>query len=109
MEFGNPASWLACEKSILCYTSVSGHSSKSHSEKIDIILYVLGDRAEEIWTQFEPVPDILELSLKAFSKYFTQRRKTIFESYKFNSHIQEAGETVGNSWLLYDGSAQFGI
>ncbi|KAJ8886443.1 hypothetical protein PR048_012654 [Dryococelus australis] len=68
--------------------SVSGHSSKSHRGKIYILCYVLADRAEEIRTQFERVPNTLELSLKAFSEYFTRRTNTIFERYIFNSPVQ---------------------
>ncbi|KAJ8885094.1 hypothetical protein PR048_011290 [Dryococelus australis] len=96
MEFASPALWPAYERRFLCYMSVSGHSSKSHIKNIDILLYVLGDRAEEIWTQFELEQDMLELSLKELSKYFTSRTNTLFERYKFISRVQLIGETVGD-------------
>ncbi|KAJ8880829.1 hypothetical protein PR048_017300 [Dryococelus australis] len=54
-------------------------------DKIDILLYVLGEREEDIWSQFQPaVPDILDRALKAFRQYSTPRTNTTFERYKFN-------------------------
>ncbi|KAJ8893774.1 hypothetical protein PR048_006374 [Dryococelus australis] len=60
MEFTNPSSWPAWERRFLRYMSVSGYNSKPHKEQIDILLYLLGEYVEEIWSQFQPTPETQE-------------------------------------------------
>ncbi|KAJ8879053.1 hypothetical protein PR048_019659 [Dryococelus australis] len=95
MEFTNPSSWPAWERIFLRYMSVSGYNSKPHKEKIDILLYLLGEHADEIWPQIQPAQETQEQALQAFWEYFNPQSNTIFEQYKVNSLVQLHGESVG--------------
>nr|CAI5857311.1 unnamed protein product [Callosobruchus analis] len=74
--------------------SVSGQLQKSEKEKIDILLYIMGEEAEEIILQLEKEPANFQEALTSLDKFFIPRRNIIYERYKFNLRVQKPGESV---------------
>ncbi|KAJ8879983.1 hypothetical protein PR048_020604 [Dryococelus australis] len=54
----------------------------------------MGDKAEEIWAQFQPTPTTFANAVHAFDEYFNPSKNIIFERFRFNSRAQLPGETV---------------
>lgn len=79
------------------YISIANLRERSESEKIDLLLYTMGEKAEEILTQImsgSSVATTLKAVTDKFTEYFSPKKNTIFESYKFNSRKQQIGESV---------------
>lgn len=93
-NFNEPSSWEIWCKRFQRYMSVSGLAQKSELEKIDVLLYVMGQNSEAILLQFEAQPTTLQQTLEAFSAYFAPQKNLIFERFKFNSRKQNTGETI---------------
>ncbi|XP_072385956.1 uncharacterized protein [Diabrotica undecimpunctata] len=77
--------------------SVSGFGQKSDKDKLDLLLYLMGNEAEDILLQNQPgenasFQDVMQI----FDNHFIPRRNTIFERFQFNSRVQRPGEPVGN-------------
>lgn len=96
-QFEKPEAWLLWLKRFERYISVANLKDRSEKEKIDLLLYTMGEKAEEILVQMTSGSTSL-LTLKAvtdkFTEYFSPKRNTIFERYKFNSRKQNIGESV---------------
>ncbi|KAJ8935648.1 hypothetical protein NQ314_012711 [Rhamnusium bicolor] len=93
-NFTNPATWPQWIKRFNRYMSVSGMSSKTDKEKIDILLYVMGEESEDVLIQFPTVSNKYHELVKAFEDYFIPRRNVIFERFQFNSRVQRPGENI---------------
>lgn len=93
-NFANPVGWPQWKRRFERYMSVSGQNNKSDKDKIDMLLYIMGDEAEEILLQFAVQPVTYEDTVKKFESHFIPRRNVIFERFKFNSRIQKPGESV---------------
>ncbi|KAJ8968580.1 hypothetical protein NQ314_002246 [Rhamnusium bicolor] len=93
-NFTNPATWPQWIKRFNRYMSVSGMSSKTDKEKIDILLYVMGEESEDVLIQFPTVSNKYHELVKAFEDYFIPRRNVIFERFQFNSRVQRPGENM---------------
>nr|CAI5835582.1 unnamed protein product [Callosobruchus analis] len=93
-NFSTPAAWPAWRKRLERYMSVSGQLQKSEKEKIDILLYIMGEEAEEIILQLEKEPANFQEALTSLDKFFIPRRNIIYERYKFNLRVQKPGESV---------------
>lgn len=93
-NFNQPASWHQWYKRFERYLAVSGLSSKTDKEKIDILLYIMGEESEEVLIQFPIVPATFTQMVKRFEDYFIPRRNVIFERFQFNSRVQKPGESA---------------
>lgn len=93
-NFLAPAIWPAWRKRLERYMSVSGQLQKTEKQKIDILVYLMGEESEDILIQFQKIPDTYEEVLNVFDKYFIPRRNIIYERFKFNSTVQKPGETI---------------
>lgn len=96
-NFSQPQQWPQWKKRFDRYMSVSGFCKKLDKEKIDMLIYLMGNEAEEILLQQnlsgnETYTDILD----KFEKYFIPQRNIIFERFQFNSRVQKPGEPVEN-------------
>ncbi|XP_072400844.1 uncharacterized protein [Diabrotica undecimpunctata] len=96
-DFTQPQTWHQWKKSIERYMSVSGFGQKSDKDKLDLLLYLMGNEAEDILLQNRPgenasFQDVMQI----FDNHFIPRRNTIFERFQFNSRVQRPGEPVGN-------------
>ncbi|UYV66478.1 K02A2.6-like [Cordylochernes scorpioides] len=80
------------------YLVVSGMKKKEEADKIDLFMYLMGDRADDIFRTFkfekEEEATKIDSVLKAFDSHFCVRKNIIYERAKFNSRVQEDREPV---------------
>ncbi|XP_072377884.1 uncharacterized protein [Diabrotica undecimpunctata] len=96
-DFTQPQTWHQWKKRVERYMSISGFGQKSDKDKLDLLLYLMGNEAEDILLQNQPgenasFQDVMQI----FDNHFIPRRNTIFERFQFNSRVQRPGEPVGN-------------
>ncbi|UYV84912.1 K02A2.6-like [Cordylochernes scorpioides] len=97
-NFSTPNEWPKWRKRFERYLVVSGMKKKEEADKIDLFMYLMGDRADDIFRtfKFEKEEDATKIDsvLKAFDSHFRVRKNIIYERAKFNSRIQEDREPV---------------
>src|SRR3978361_2134896 len=67
-SFTDPSAWPAWRKRFERYMSVSGQGFKTEREKIDILIYTLGEESENVILQFERTPATLAETLQEIEK-----------------------------------------
>ncbi|UYV60827.1 K02A2.6-like [Cordylochernes scorpioides] len=97
-DFSTPNEWPKWRKRFERYLEVSGMKKKEEADKIDLFMYLMGDRADDIFRTFkfekEEEATKIDSVLKAFDSHFCVRKNIIYERAKFNSRIQEDREPV---------------
>ncbi|UYV70227.1 hypothetical protein LAZ67_7002242 [Cordylochernes scorpioides] len=97
-DFSTPNEWPKWRKRFERYLVVSGMKKKEEADKIDLFMYLMGDRADDIFRTFkfekEEEATKIDSFLKAFDSHFCVRKNIIYERAKFNSRIQEDREPV---------------
>ncbi|UYV82874.1 K02A2.6-like, partial [Cordylochernes scorpioides] len=97
-DFSTPNEWPKWRKIFERYLVVSGMKKKEEADKIDLFMYLMGDRADDIFRTFkfekEEEATKIDSVLKAFDNHFCVRKNIIYERAKFNSRIQEDREPV---------------
>ncbi|UYV80374.1 hypothetical protein LAZ67_19000010 [Cordylochernes scorpioides] len=97
-DFSTPNEWPKWRKRFERYLVVSGMKKKEEADKIDLFMYLMGDRADDIFRTFkfekEEEATKIDSILKAFDSHFCVRKNIIYERAKFNSRIQEDREPV---------------
>ncbi|UYV74725.1 K02A2.6-like, partial [Cordylochernes scorpioides] len=97
-DFSTPNEWPKWRKRFERYLVVSGMKNKEEADKIDLFMYLMGDRADDIFRTFkfekEEGATKIDSVLKAFDSHFCVRKNIIYERAKFNSRIQEDREPV---------------
>ncbi|KAG5878407.1 hypothetical protein JTB14_029680 [Gonioctena quinquepunctata] len=93
-NFADPDSWPQWKKRFIRYVTVAGFGSKKDPEKIDLLLYLMGEKADETLLTFETVPTAYTEMLKLFDKHFVPQKNEVFERFKFNSRVQIPGEGI---------------
>ncbi|UYV69483.1 K02A2.6-like, partial [Cordylochernes scorpioides] len=97
-DFSTPNEWPKWRKRFERYLVVSGMKKKEEADKIDLFMYLMGDRADDIFRTFkfekEEEATKIDFVLKAFDSHFCVRKNIIYERAKFNSRIQEDREPV---------------
>ncbi|UYV66635.1 hypothetical protein LAZ67_4002419 [Cordylochernes scorpioides] len=97
-DFSTPNEWPKWRKRFERYLVVSGMKKKEEADKIDLFMYLMGDRADDIFRtfKFEKEEEAMKIDsvLKAFDSHFCVRKNIIYERAKFNSRIQEDREPV---------------
>ncbi|UYV67950.1 hypothetical protein LAZ67_5002584, partial [Cordylochernes scorpioides] len=97
-DFSTPNEWPKWRKRFERYLVVSGMKKKEEADKIDLFMYLMGDRADDIFRTFkfekEREATKIDSVFKAFDSHFCVRNNIIYERAKFNSRIQEDREPV---------------
>ncbi|UYV79403.1 K02A2.6-like [Cordylochernes scorpioides] len=97
-DFSTPNEWPKWRKRFERYLVVSGMKKKEEADKIDLFMYLMGDRADDIFRTFkfekEEEATKIDSVLKAFDSHFCVIKNIIYERAKFNSRIQEDREPV---------------
>ncbi|UYV62382.1 K02A2.6-like, partial [Cordylochernes scorpioides] len=97
-DFSTHNEWPKWRKRFERYLVVSGMKKKEEADKIDLFMYLMGDRADDIFRTFkfekEEEATKIDSVLKAFDSHFCVRKNIIYERAKFNSRIQEDREPV---------------
>lgn len=65
-DFTNPKSWSNWKKRFERFMCISGHLSKPEDEKINLLIYIMGEQSENVLLQFDPKPITYDETLKAF-------------------------------------------
>lgn len=95
-DFSSPQSWLQWKKRFVRYMKVSGLQHKDEDEKVNLFIYIMGEEAEEVLLLAKEAPRTLDDAIKHFDQHFIPRKNTIFERFKFNSRVQNPGESIDN-------------
>lgn len=66
LNFKDEASWLAWKKRFTRYILVSALDEKDDAEKIDTLIYIMGEKSADIFAQFQPVPETYDATLQSF-------------------------------------------
>ncbi|UYV74273.1 hypothetical protein LAZ67_11002773 [Cordylochernes scorpioides] len=97
-DFSTPNEWPKWKKRFERYLVVSGMKKKEEADKIDLFMYLMGDRADDIFRTFkfekEEEATKIDSDLKAFDSHFCVRKNIFYERAKFNSRIQEDRKPV---------------
>lgn len=95
-DFSKPETLPTWKKRSIRYLNVAALSAKPAVEKIDLLLYAMGEKSEEIFMQVMPQPHGKSFQdvIQAFTDYFEPKKNVVFERSRFNSRSQLAGETV---------------
>ncbi|UYV73868.1 K02A2.6-like [Cordylochernes scorpioides] len=96
-NFGKPNEWPIWFKRFQRYRIASGLSEKSENEQVNALVYIMGDKAEEILILFnlsEAQNNDYKLVVSKFQNYFIGKRNVIYERAKFNRRSQGESEPV---------------
>lgn len=96
-DFQKPELWEIWIKWFMRYISVTNMTNRSDKEKIDLLCYTMGKKAEEILNQVMPEvtsQTTFDAVKQKFDTYFSPKRNIVFERHKFNSRIQQVDELV---------------
>ncbi|UYV77068.1 SDK2, partial [Cordylochernes scorpioides] len=96
-NFGKPNEWPIWFKRFQRYRIASELSEKSESEQVNALIYIMGDKAEEILILFnlsEAQINDYKLVVSKFQDYFIGKRNVIYERAKFNRRSQGEMEPV---------------
>ncbi|UYV76606.1 hypothetical protein LAZ67_14001435, partial [Cordylochernes scorpioides] len=96
-NFCKPNEWPIWFKRFQRYRIASGLSEKSENEQVNALIYIMGDKAEEILILFnlsEAQIDDYKLVVSKFQDYFIGKRNVIYERAKFNRRSQGETEPV---------------
>ncbi|UYV67864.1 hypothetical protein LAZ67_5002299 [Cordylochernes scorpioides] len=96
-NFGKPNEWPIWFKRFQRYRIASELSEKSENEQVNALIYIMGDKAEEILILFnlsEAQIDDYKLVASKFQDYFIGKRNVIYERAKFNRRSQGETEPV---------------
>uniref|UniRef100_A0A1Y1KEL4 Peptidase A2 domain-containing protein n=1 Tax=Photinus pyralis TaxID=7054 RepID=A0A1Y1KEL4_PHOPY len=95
-NFAIPASWPQWKKRFERYMTVSGYNTRADTDKVDMLLYVMGEEAEEVIPQLNLERASYKDVMTKLEDHFIPQRNVIFERFKFNSRVQRPGESVDN-------------
>ncbi|UYV63212.1 hypothetical protein LAZ67_2003458 [Cordylochernes scorpioides] len=96
-NFGKPNEWPIWLKRFQRYRIASGLSEKSENEQVNALVYIMGDKAEEILILFnlsEAQNNDYKLVVSKLQNYFIGKRNLIYERAKFNRRSQGESEPV---------------
>jgi hypothetical protein len=88
-----PADWEKWRKRFERFMILSGNEAGSDADKINCLLYCMGDRAEDVIKRF-PATQSYEETLKGLDEIFTPRKNIIYERYRFNTRKQGEDESI---------------
>ena len=97
-NFGAPEGWTGWIKQFERFRNAGGLKKNPESEQVDSLVFIMGPKAEEIFASFTWAEDgddkKYEKVKKKFTDHFIVKRNLIFESARFNSRVQQEGETA---------------
>lgn len=96
-DFHSPSDWTKWLRRFERFRVASGLKEKEQNEQVNMLVYSMGDKADDIFESFklsEKDAKDYDKVTKTFSAHFIPKINVIFERSRFNTRIQEAGETV---------------
>ena len=92
-----PETWPSWFRRFQRFRIASGLSQRNEEEQVNTFIYLMGDKADDIFNTFTLVATDKKKYKpvsEAFDKYFDQKCNVMFERAKFNQRRQQEGEPV---------------
>ncbi|UYV71061.1 K02A2.6-like [Cordylochernes scorpioides] len=96
-NFKSPEEWILWTRRFERYRIATGLNAKDESEQVNVLIYQLGDEADDIYLSFRlSTADSAKYNvvLDKFCQYFNGRRNIIFDRAQFNKRSQSEGESL---------------
>ncbi|UYV62758.1 K02A2.6-like [Cordylochernes scorpioides] len=96
-NFSNPGDWLKWIRRFERFRQASGLVNNPENEQVNMLVYCMGDNADDILLSCKIASDQLENYYKViecFENHFIPRRNIIYERARFNQRCQQEGEKV---------------
>lgn len=96
-NFSQPMEWPVWRKRFERFRSASGLAYKNSQEQVNTLIYLMGDRAEDIFLSFEMKADDkkdFDKVIDKFHNHFINKRNLVFERHRFNTRNQNEGEPI---------------
>ncbi|CAK6984777.1 hypothetical protein LDENG_00184280, partial [Scomber scombrus] len=92
-----PSSWHTWFRRFERFRTASGLASKEGDHQVNSLVYIMGDKADDILSSLPLTPEQLkdyEAVKRAFDNHFFRVHNVIYERAKFNKRSQEVGESA---------------
>ena len=96
-NFSHPEEWPKWIRRFEIFRKASGLNEKDKEAQVNILIYTMGDTADDILHSFQLSQDDskkYDVVKAKFESHFVQKQNVIYERAKFNLRKQEEGETV---------------
>lgn len=96
-DFHSPSEWTKWIRRFERFRIASGLISKDEKEQVNMLVYTMGEKADDIFVSFklsEKAASEYKAVIDKFTAHFVPKINVIFERSKFNTRVQEVGETV---------------
>ena len=96
-NFKCPSEWTKWIRRFERFKSASGLDEKPQERQVNALLYIMGDKAEDVFQSFELSDDHkkdYKIVTEKFESYFIKRKNVTYERAVFNRREQEEGESV---------------
>ncbi|XP_073950749.1 uncharacterized protein [Choristoneura fumiferana] len=87
------ADWKKWRSRFTRYMLLSGNEKGTDDEKLNVLIYCMGEKAEDVIKRF-PRKLNYEETLKSFEEVFTPKKNIVYERFKFNSRKQREDENI---------------
>ncbi|UYV70775.1 K02A2.6-like, partial [Cordylochernes scorpioides] len=98
-NFSNPGDWPKWIRRFERFRQASGLINNPENEQVNMLVYCMGDNADDILLSCKIASDQLEKYdevIKCFESHFIPRRNIIYERARFNQRCQQEGERVND-------------
>ncbi|UYV85066.1 hypothetical protein LAZ67_X004444 [Cordylochernes scorpioides] len=96
-NFSNPGDWPKWIRRFERFRQASGLINNPENEQVNMLVYCMGDNADDILLSYKIAGDQLEKYdkvIKCFESHSIPRRNIIYERTRFNQRCQQEGERV---------------
>jgi hypothetical protein len=96
-NFARPEEWPKWYRRYERFSTASGLDDKDGKSRVNMLIYSMGDEAEDIFRSFSlsaEQQEVYDTVRERFDQHFIKRRNVIYERAKFNRRRQEQGESV---------------
>lgn len=89
-----PERWNVWKFQFLRYLNSSGKTFNTDKDKIDLLIYLMGEQGELMYREFSVRPNTIDSALKAFDQYFNPKQHLGCLRASFHKRVQTDEETV---------------
>lgn len=96
-DFHTPSEWTKWSRRFERFRIASGLTSKSEEEPVNMLIYTMGEKADDIFSSFkltESNSKSYKHVLEKFTEHFIPKVNVIYERSRFNLRVQEQGKNV---------------
>lgn len=96
-DFQSPHEWPKWLRRFERFRIASGLNKKNETEQVNLLVYAMGDKSDDIFLSFNLSADEAKeynVVVDKFTQFLVPKTNIIFERSRFNTRVQENGETV---------------